>query len=368
MLQCWKSRQSLHLSQRRCHPSRRARLLQHSRLSLLSRRCRRDGHQRHCRLWRRSPHAFRQHRRNLRSPPIKIEFIEIAAKKSTSSLGKLEELAGTGLIEIAGDHGRQTGPVHSAKRHRRRPSQDRGQGADDAHLSSARTDRWHDKPLYKAIVEAMRANDIAGVTVYRGILGYGAHRRVHKDKPLRLSRDASIVLSVVDTEEKLQPSCPSLIRWWKRASSSSPMSTSSNTPTAPLKAPPTERHAMKEEFRARMLRIHFGENDRWQGKPLHEAIVVKCKELGIEEVIVFRGIEGYGSSTRIRHSSHWKFSKDAPIQVSVIDTEERYRAAHSLPRSGRRRRPRRYFHGRRHPLRPRYGTEVNGKPADLAIE
>ena len=83
---------------------------------------------------------------------------------------------------------------------------------------------------------------------------------------------------------------------------------------------------MKEEFRARMLRIHFGENDRWQGKPLHEAIVVKCKELGIEEVIVFRGIEGYGSSTRIRHSSHWKFSKDAPIQVSVIDTEERIAA------------------------------------------
>jgi PII-like signaling protein len=83
---------------------------------------------------------------------------------------------------------------------------------------------------------------------------------------------------------------------------------------------------MKEEFRARMLRIHFGENDRWQGKPLHEAIVVKCKELGIEEVIVFRGIEGYGSSTRIRHSSHWKFSKDAPIQVSVIDVEERIAA------------------------------------------
>jgi hypothetical protein len=83
---------------------------------------------------------------------------------------------------------------------------------------------------------------------------------------------------------------------------------------------------MKEEFRARMLRIHFGENDRWQGKPLHEAIVIKCKELGIEEVIVFRGIEGYGTSTRIRHSSHWKFSKDAPIQVSVIDTEERIAA------------------------------------------
>ena len=66
------------------------------------------------------------------------------------------------------------------------------------------SDRWKDKPLYSALVEAMRANDIAGVTVYRGILGYGAHRRVHKDKALSLSHDCSIMLSVVDTEEKLR--------------------------------------------------------------------------------------------------------------------------------------------------------------------
>jgi PII-like signaling protein len=79
---------------------------------------------------------------------------------------------------------------------------------------------------------------------------------------------------------------------------------------------------MKEQFPARMLRIHFGEDDRWQGKPLHEAIVATCKELGIEEVIVFRAIEGYGSGSRIRRSGHWSFSKDAPIQMSIIDTEE----------------------------------------------
>ena len=83
---------------------------------------------------------------------------------------------------------------------------------------------------------------------------------------------------------------------------------------------------MKEQFSARMLRIHFGEDDRWQGKPLHEAIVARCKELDIAEVIVFRGIEGYGSGTRLRRSSHWSFSKDAPIQLSIIDTEERIAA------------------------------------------
>jgi len=79
---------------------------------------------------------------------------------------------------------------------------------------------------------------------------------------------------------------------------------------------------MKEEFSARLLRIHFGEDDKWRGKPLHEAILTRCSELGIAEAIVFRGIEGYGSGSRIRRSGHWNFSKDAPVQLSIIDTEE----------------------------------------------
>jgi len=79
---------------------------------------------------------------------------------------------------------------------------------------------------------------------------------------------------------------------------------------------------MKEEFSARMLRVHFGEDDKWQGKPLHEAILDICKELAIAEAVVFRGIEGYGSASRIRHTSIWRLSKDAPIQMSIIDTEE----------------------------------------------
>ncbi|HWA96006.1 MAG TPA: DUF190 domain-containing protein [Terracidiphilus sp.] len=79
---------------------------------------------------------------------------------------------------------------------------------------------------------------------------------------------------------------------------------------------------MKEQFHARMLRIYFGEADKWQDKPLYEAIVAKCQELGMAGAIVYRGIEGYGSSTRIRHASHWTFSRDAPIMLTVIDTQE----------------------------------------------
>jgi hypothetical protein len=69
-------------------------------------------------------------------------------------------------------------------------------------------DRWSGKPLYGALVEAMRANDIAGVTVYRGILGYGAHRRNRKDNPLLSPHHGSVMLSAIDTAEKLRAFLP----------------------------------------------------------------------------------------------------------------------------------------------------------------
>jgi len=82
---------------------------------------------------------------------------------------------------------------------------------------------------------------------------------------------------------------------------------------------------MKLEGKAKMLRIHFGERDKWQNKPLYEAIVMKCRELDIAGATVFRGIDGYGASTLI-HKRHLLRSSDDPIMVSVIDTEDKIRA------------------------------------------
>jgi uncharacterized protein len=81
---------------------------------------------------------------------------------------------------------------------------------------------------------------------------------------------------------------------------------------------------MKLQGKAKMLRIHFGEDDRWQNKPLYEAIVNKCRELDIAGATVFRGIEGYGASTLI-HKHHLLRSSDQPVMISVIDTEEKIR-------------------------------------------
>lgn len=82
---------------------------------------------------------------------------------------------------------------------------------------------------------------------------------------------------------------------------------------------------MKLEGKAKMLRIHFGENDKWQGKPLYRAIVEKCRELDIAGATVYRGIEGYGASTLIHRPHLIAFSSDAPIMVSIVDTDAKIR-------------------------------------------
>jgi uncharacterized protein len=82
---------------------------------------------------------------------------------------------------------------------------------------------------------------------------------------------------------------------------------------------------MRLEGKAKMLRIHFGEDNKWHDKPLYEAIVMKCRELDIAGATVFRGIEGYGASTLI-HKQHFLRSSDRPIMVSVIDTEEKIKS------------------------------------------
>ena len=139
--------------------------------------------------------------------PIKIEFIE-TQKKVDELLGKLEELAGPGMIEL--QETTVAKPAQVSKTNAAPvPEHVRIEGkAKMMRIYIGESDQWQGKPLHEALVQAMRANDLAGVTVYRGILGYGAHRRVHKDKPMHLSHDASIMLSVVDTEEKLQNFLP----------------------------------------------------------------------------------------------------------------------------------------------------------------
>lgn len=71
-------------------------------------------------------------------------------------------------------------------------------------------DRYKGKLLYEAIVQKARELNLAGATVFRGILGFGAHSRLHSAKFLRLSEDEPIVIEIVDTREKIETLIPFL--------------------------------------------------------------------------------------------------------------------------------------------------------------
>jgi len=73
---------------------------------------------------------------------------------------------------------------------------------------------------------------------------------------------------------------------------------------------------------AKMIRIHFGEDDRWHGRPLHEAIIEEARRQDLAGATAYRGIEGYGASTRI-HRKHLFTSSDLPIMVAIIDTADK---------------------------------------------
>lgn len=79
---------------------------------------------------------------------------------------------------------------------------------------------------------------------------------------------------------------------------------------------------MKTTFSAQMLQVYFGEQDHWNGKPLHAALIEKCMTLGIAGATVCRGIAGFGASSSIHRKHLWSFSNDAPMIVTIIDTPE----------------------------------------------
>ena len=80
---------------------------------------------------------------------------------------------------------------------------------------------------------------------------------------------------------------------------------------------------MQRSHPAKLLRLHFSEHHKYQGKLLYEAIVQKCRDLSIAGATVFRGLEGYGESAEIHR--HHLVTHDQPIVVTIVDSEENIR-------------------------------------------
>jgi PII-like signaling protein len=133
--------------------------------------------------------------------PIRIEFVD-TAKKVDEVLPTLYEMVSDGLIEV-----QDTTVVKLAQKSSKpdpKVPHERRQGpAKMLRVYMGEADKWHEAPLYDAIVRKLLMMDIAGATVYRGVIGYGAKGHEHKATFFHPTRDLPIMVAVIDTAEKI---------------------------------------------------------------------------------------------------------------------------------------------------------------------
>ena len=135
--------------------------------------------------------------------PIKVEFIE-TAEKVDELLPTLYDMVTDGMIEV---HDTTVVKIAMKEKRRAEPKQPHERKAGKAKLMRifmGEADRLDGEPLYDAIVKRLRMMDIAGATVYRGILGYGIKGHTHKQNLLHTGRDLPVMIAVVETEDKLR--------------------------------------------------------------------------------------------------------------------------------------------------------------------
>jgi PII-like signaling protein len=133
--------------------------------------------------------------------PMRIEFID-TAEKVDELLPSLYDMVVDGLIEV-----QDTNVVKAVRKDRKpAPHSPRAEIRGAAKLIRiylGEADKVNDEPLFEAILKRLMMMEVAGATVYRGILGYGAKRHTHKESRFRISRDRPIMISVVDQPERV---------------------------------------------------------------------------------------------------------------------------------------------------------------------
>jgi uncharacterized protein len=213
------------------------------------------------------------------------------------------------------------------------------------YLQSA--DRAPHTPTHERVVAAARKEKLAGATVIRGIHGAGYHG-VLKPSRWSLVEHVPVIVEIVDDAERIAafirgaldgilaggmltleraavmmyrhgegPAAASLATAagageFRLGSELQPLS------TVPLIQPGAH---MTINQNGVLLRVFIGESDRSEGKPLHEAIVQKVRELGLAGATVLRGSEGFGAHSVVHKSSLLEMSTDLPIIVEIVDAE-----------------------------------------------
>jgi PII-like signaling protein len=178
----------------------------------------------------------------------------------------------------------------------------------------------HMTALHDAIMTYLMHKGVAGATATKAFSGFGAHQALHTPKLEAMAEHLPVRIEFVETAEKVEEVLPGLyemvgdglievqdtvvVKHARKAAGRMPKAAHERVQSA-----------------AKVLRVFIGEDDRWHGEPLHEAIVKKLRMMETAGATVQRGILGYGAKGHEHKRSFFHPMRDLPVMITVVDTE-----------------------------------------------
>jgi PII-like signaling protein len=180
----------------------------------------------------------------------------------------------------------------------------------------------HFASLCDSILTFLLHKGVSGATATRAMTGFGAHQVMHTNKIEVLAEHLPIRIEFIESAEKVDEIMPTLYDMVNdgviEVQDTNVVKVANKDRPTPTKGPHTEMRGA-----ARMMRIYMGESDKWQDESLYEAVVKRLRLMDMAGATVYRGILGYGVKGHTHKSGHLPFSRDLPIMISVVDSEEK---------------------------------------------
>src|SRR5947209_1011509 len=186
--------------------------------------------------------------------------------------------------------------------------------------------QYHLQPLYEAILSYLMQKGVAGATASRAMAGFGPHQVMHTTKIEVLTEHLPIRIEFVETAGKVDALLPTL---YDMVTDGLIEVQDTTVVKSAMKerAVEVKRPHERKQGRAKLLRIFIGEADQWNGEPLYDAIVKRLRMMDISGATVYRGILGYGIKGHTHKESFMHISRDLPVMIAVVDTEEKLKLA-----------------------------------------
>ncbi len=184
----------------------------------------------------------------------------------------------------------------------------------------------HMTALHDSIMTFLMHKGVCGATATRAYSGFGSHQMLHTPKVEVLAQHLPIRIEFVETAEKVEEVLPTLYEMVTDGRLQVQHTTVVKLARKSTGPEPKLPHEEKRG-RATLLRVFMGEDDKWRGEPLYDAIVKELRMMDIAGATVYRGILGYGAKGHEHKRSVFHPVRDLPIMISVIDAPEKIAAA-----------------------------------------